>query len=184
MHAQLCIHTHTHTSAFPCVFHLVVWAEAFVSCCWVSCLSTAALTPNQQIGINKAARLLVPGKRWPLCNQPQTSRGENNVLVWRHFRLNRSDSCGQMPLVIYDRRERSPCFYFASRLAASSLGRCAPKLARLCSLAPVSCTNRDKDTVFDRSAPGETWSGRWRGPSSAWTSFFFRVRRTQKTSSE
>lgn len=59
-----------------------------------------------------------------------------------------------MPLVIYDGSERCQCFYFAWALAAGSPGRCAPNQARLCSLALVSCANRDKATVFDRSAPG------------------------------
>lgn len=59
-----------------------------------------------------------------------------------------------MPLVIYDRRERCQCFYFVSALVAGSPGRCAPKQARLCSLGSVSCANRDKAIVFDRSAPG------------------------------
>lgn len=59
-------------------------------CCWrVSCLSTPALTLNQQIGINKAARLLVPGKGQPLSKQFlfDNAYSENSMLGWGHFKL-------------------------------------------------------------------------------------------------
>ena len=79
--------------SFVCVFHLVLdeplvtllatllrlWTLVHVCVC---CLSTPALTLNQQIGINKAARLLVPGKGQPLSKQFlfDTASSENSML--------------------------------------------------------------------------------------------------------
>lgn len=75
--------------------------------------------------------------------------------------------------VMYDGGKRCRCFDSVWALAAGSPGRCAPRQARLCSLGPVSCANRDKATVFDRSAPGRRDLGGVEGRLQPELFFFF-----------
>lgn len=79
-------------SSFKSAYCLLLTAlRLWTRCCsWVSCLFVPALTLNKQIGINKATRLLVPGKGQPLSKQFlfDTACSKNSMQCWRDFNMN------------------------------------------------------------------------------------------------